>query len=85
MTNPEIVEILAGEWTKVATNVKNGTINILDHSGGYLYTQRDTGAAAPTSTEEGAIFEGKSRSISNTVFIDVYIYSSLGGKVRVDL
>ncbi len=85
MTNPAIVEITAGKWTKVATNVKNGTINILDHSKEYLFTQRDTGEAEPTSTEEGAIFEGKSRSISNTIFIDVYIYSTLGGKVRVDL
>jgi len=85
MTNPEIIEIPAEEWTKVATGVKNGSVWILDHSTEYLYTTRDTGDPAPTSTEEGGIFEDKDRYIYNTVLIDVYLYAKTGGKVAVAL
>jgi hypothetical protein len=46
---------------------------------------RETTSVAPTTQAEGALFEGKSRLISNAIPIDVYIYSLGIGKIRVDL
>jgi hypothetical protein len=87
MANPVIVPVAAGVWTKVATGVTDGTINILDHTFNYLYTHRDTGDPAPTDRTEGALFEGKSMLIDSSVAIDVYVWPEdpNGGSVRADL
>jgi hypothetical protein len=93
MTNPATITCNAGVWTPVAVNVRFGTVQILDKTHGYLWTQRDTGGSAPTysgtgAPPEGRIFEGTSMKIeSPRVSIDVYIWplDPSGGSVGVIL
>lgn len=89
MANPVVIDIPAGAWTKVATNVLSGTIHkINDVPTKYLQTFRDTGDPAPTTDADGAeLFSDTTyATISNKAYIDVYVWAvTRAGKVRVDL
>ena len=54
MTNPAIVSLTAGVWTKVATAVQSCTVWPLIHPAGSVYyvTERDTGGSAPTNLSD---------------------------------
>lgn len=87
MANPATVNCPKNQWTKVATNVTNGTVWKKKNST-YFQTYRLTGEAAPTlRTDEAKIFVGyDSIDIEANEGIDVYIYCVLqDGLVRVDL
>ena len=87
--NPVVVPCPAGDWTKVATNVKAGTVDRLSVAPNlYKRTYRLTGQAAPTDDSDAALMFGESNQhvISHSVEIDVYVKAvRAAGSVRVDL
>lgn len=90
MADPVSETLVENEWKKVATNVTSGLVHALGNPGDYFQTYRDTGGSAPSNSEsnrvlEGVQFEGKTEQIVSAVGIDVYIYCSKTGRVRVDL
>lgn len=91
MADPVFVNLTKNVWEKVATNVTSGLVHALGGPNRYFQTYRDTGGAAPSSSEsnralEAVPFSGITETISSTAGIDVYIYCSKdGGRVRVDL
>lgn len=90
MADPAHETLVKDEWKKVATNVTTGRVHALGGPGRYFHTYRDTGVAAPSNSEsnralEGVPFEGVSEEISSSIGIDVYVYCSEVGRVRIDL
>lgn len=88
MANPQYpVNLVKGQWNLVATAVQTGIIHkkLLDCD--YYQTYRLTGGAAPTTIDEGVLIFDKSLTepISNSVAIDVYIWCSKDGILRVDV
>lgn len=73
-------------WTKVATNVKLGSVHRVTVEGRYFHTYQITGGTAPTDTDDGVEFVGKSVPIDSAVGIDVYIFcTAINASVRVDI
>jgi len=61
MADPVLIACPADVWTKVATNVTTGLINIFKKTNTrYYQTYRDTGGGAPSNTPnpQEALFEG---------------------------
>jgi len=86
MADPVIVACPEGEWTKVATAVQTGMVNILIKTPNYYHTYRDTGGDAPTDKSEAVPLMQPGGKISSGVDIDVYIWAEAkAGSVRVDL
>lgn len=90
MADPIPEALVKNTWKKVATNVTAGRVHALGGPGRYFQTYRDTGGAAPSSSEsnrvlEGVPFESLTEIIESAIGIDVYIYCSKTGRVRVDL
>jgi len=89
MANPEIINLTANEWEKVATNVTTGNIKRLSNlPNKYLETYRLTGQPKPTQAAEGAeLFTPENPGdISATAAIDVYVMAvGNDGKVRADV
>ncbi len=100
MSDPLVIEIVAGIWQKVATAVTTGTINRLQTGFKYYQTYRDTGGTAPDALvgntlplEAVTMFdETDQEKIESTSAIDVYVLalkvdnlSTELGRVRVDL
>ena len=87
MANPLEVTCLAGQWTKVATNVTSGSISKkVVSSSRFLQTYKMTGQAAPTLISDGVAFDDPSETILASSAIDVYIWVvGKDGVVRVDL
>ena len=79
--------IPADEWTKIATNVKTGSVSILNPTNDdWYWTQRATGEAAPTTEEPEVKLEFQTSIISETVEVDIYVYvKNKAGRVRVIL
>ncbi len=85
MADPNIVACPANAWTKVATNVTNGQVHVIDQGPEYLQTYRDTGNPDPTAQSEGVPLD-EVVWISATAGIDVWVYAiKTAGSVRVDL
>jgi hypothetical protein len=90
MADPAHETLVKNEWKKVATNVTSGLVHALAGPGRYFHTYRDTGGAAPSNSEsnralEGVPFEGLTEQIASAIGIDVYVYCSEAGRLRVDL
>ena len=91
MANPQFpVACTKNAWTKVATNVSTGILHIKNSGVRYLSTYRLTGAAAPTTKEEGApmfINNIYAEPISASAAIDVYVWvdGDVNGILRVDV
>ena len=91
MADPLVVSCAQGAYTKIATDVTKGEIyKMTTYAGGYLYTYRDTGEAAPTAKAEGVeIF--RNGSIVQPIWersagVDIYIWAvNAIGSVRVDV
>lgn len=85
MADPVLVPCPKGQWTKVATNVTTGIID-LKNTTPVLQTYRMTGNAAPSGQAEGVQIDGTRLGISNTAAIDVYLYPiAIDIVVRVNL
>jgi hypothetical protein len=88
MANPQYpVNIAAGAWVKVATNVTTGVIHKM-LKGTYFQTYRLTGEDAPITKDEAVkVFMDKplTEDILSSVGIDVYIWNDVVGIIRVDV
>lgn len=95
MAEPVFVDCPKNAWTKVATNVTSGFINIVKDDIAYLQTYKMTGVnPAPTLKSVGVkIYDPQNPSlrayqqiIKATAGIDIYIWAeNSDGKVRVDI
>jgi len=86
MADPVVTPCPNGVWTKVATAVQTGMVNILQKRANYFHTYRDTGGTAPTNKSEAVHLAPPGGKISSGVDIDVYIWAEpVDGSVRVDL
>jgi hypothetical protein len=86
MPDPVIVPCPKGEWTKIATNVTQGNVHLIDTRATYLQTYRETGEAAPTEVVEGVSIPRPGAPIAAVSGIDVYIWCErAAGSVRVDV
>jgi hypothetical protein len=76
MANPTLVTISPkNAWQKVATNIVTGRFIIKDSSPDqYLYTYKDTGDPAPTTTPIGNHID-RQLEFSSGVGSDIYIYA----------
>ena len=91
MAIPVFVDLPKDTWTKIATNINQGQMHLVDTSPNvmrYTYIQ-PTGAAAPADNDALGIpvFEGiTTQSLSFSVGADVYLrpYGEVS-RVRVDL
>ena len=86
MANPVLVACPEGQWTKVATNVTVGVINVTNEAPAkYVQTYRLTGDPAPADFTEAVPFEDE-LLISSSSAIDVYIWpQEEAGEVRVNV
>lgn len=103
VNDPEILDLIADQWTPVAINAINGAINILKEDVVYYQTYRLTGNDSPsnihapgdTDFEGIVIYNRRDRIAGQEIFtgglqfsataeIDVYIYATGAGKVRID-
>lgn len=86
MANPVLEACPLGQWTKVATNVTTGIINVTSEAPQkYTQTYRLTGDPVPTDLTEAVPFE-EELVISSSSAIDVYIQPlGAAGEVRVNL
>lgn len=94
MADPVFLDCPKGTWTKVATNVTFGVINIVKDGLSYLQTYRMTGNNPPLTKDAGVRafdpsdpdLKDRQLHISSPEPIDVYIWAdSLNGRVRIDL
>jgi hypothetical protein len=87
MPNPYIVECPANTWTKVATAVKAGSIDILKTRPIYFQTYRLTDELAPVTAQkdEGVQMSKKGEIINSGEIIDIYIWPTKNGRVRVNV
>lgn len=92
MPDPTIEVCTKGQWTKVATNVSNGGMDMIEKRPMYFQTYRVTGTLAPdpvTDAEEKIpIFVGTGfEPIQAQEQVDVYIWITgrVDGKIRVNV
>jgi len=87
MADPVIVDITpVSTWVKVATNITNGQIWIVDGNAEYLQTYRMTGNPAPVDNTDAQPINTPSIGISASAGVDVYVKAiRVVGKVRVDV
>lgn len=83
--DPIEIAVPAGAWKKIATNIRNGSVSILNPTNDdWYWTQRATGAAAPTVEIPTVKLEFQTSEIDSSVSIDVYVYvKNTAGRVRV--
>ncbi len=74
MANPILVPCPVDEWTKVATGVKKGQVEIKITTADYIKTYKDTTDPAPTGLSIGTPFHELPAEIESSVEIDVYVY-----------
>lgn len=87
MANPEIIDCLADEWTKILSSTQFALIWNKSITTPFLYTNRVVGGDFPTTIDEGIrIFKD---SIDFPISLpgnrDIYLYAKgRAGSVRVD-
>jgi hypothetical protein len=87
MANPVNISCPKNQWTKVASSVQTGTINVNPLLiNAYFRDYRITGDLAPTDDSTAILIEGKECTINHTENIDIYIKCiEDGGYVIVSL
>lgn len=89
MANPVSVDIIVGEWVKVATSTIQGAVTPLVTDVEYVQTYRMAGDTAPVNGDyEDAVelpTEGIPVAAAEAIDVYVAVYGDKGGKVRVDL
>ena len=89
MADPVFVNIPAGEWTKIATNVVTGQVHKVLSIPVYMQTYRLTGGGAPTLLTDGVLAFANGAvtdQVSASAAIDVYLWCvGSAGRVRVDI
>lgn len=91
MANPEIIELPANQWTKVATAVTGGNLcfDSLAHCT-FFHTYRVTGESAPADREgQVPVIAPDTVLIDSGEEIDAYVYcfssNDTDGRVRVSV
>lgn len=83
MANPLNVACAANAWTKVATAVTTGHVEIVKDTTHHEVTYRLTGGPAPTVAGEGT-FVDEWVEIAHSAAVDVYVWANKNaGEVRV--
>lgn len=73
MANPELIETPKDVWTKVATAVFTGSVDVKTTIPKYIYDSRVTGDPAPTNKATALPFDGDNMPIESPEAIDVYV------------
>lgn len=88
MANPQYpVNLIGGQWNKVATGVTSGKIYRKTLGCDHYQTYRLNGDPAPTTIDEGVLIFDKTylEPIGASSAIDVYIWSTKDAVLRVDI
>jgi hypothetical protein len=85
MVNPNLVSVTKGSWVKVATNVTNLGVWVVNNGANYTWTYRNTGDAAPTLAEERVRMPYPGKHFAANAAFDLYIWCDLeDGRLRLD-
>jgi hypothetical protein len=86
MASPVAFDLTKNTWTKVATNVTEGQVWIVENRPVYMHYYVATGGAAPTDTTLGSPMPEPGLPISVDVASDIYIRAGgYDGRVLVSL